>query len=55
MNKKETNAKIETVIAASPYYSYCQRCRPVNRYMKQFPTLNIFKFTVLTDSEIFEF
>jgi len=26
MNKKETNVKNETVIAASPYYLYCQRC-----------------------------
>jgi len=31
MNKKETNAKFETEIAASPYYSYCQRCTLAER------------------------
>jgi len=31
MNKKETNGKNETVIAASPYYSYCQRCTQAKR------------------------
>ena len=28
MKNKETNDKNETVIAASPYYSYCQRYMP---------------------------
>lgn len=37
MNKKETNAKNETVIAASPYYSYCQR---YVAYKENYLTLN---------------